>query len=76
MIQEHDRVVLMTRVESDGLEPGDVGAIVHVYAGGEAYEVEFTTLEGETAAVVTLDAGSVRPVNSNDITHTRVLHSA
>jgi hypothetical protein len=33
-IMEHDRVVLTTPVPSEGLEPGDVGAVVHVYADG------------------------------------------
>ena len=38
-----------------------------------AYEVEFTTLAGETAAVVTVEAGGVRPVGQHEITHAREL---
>ena len=53
MIKEHDRVVLTNSVPSQGLEEGDVGTVVHVYKDGEAYEVEFVTLDGRTAAVAT-----------------------
>ena len=56
MINEHERVVLKTRVLAEGLEAGDVGTVVHAYQDGRAYEVEFVTLEGKTAAVVTLGA--------------------
>jgi len=74
VIEEHDRVVLKTPVAEEGLEPGDVGTVIHVYSDGDAYEVEFTTLDGRTAAVVTIGAGTVRSVTRNDITHTRALH--
>ena len=75
MIQEHDRVVLVTAVPGEGLVTGDVGTVVHVYRDGQAYEVEFTTLEGKTAAVVTLEASQVRPVDKREITHARELTS-
>ena len=73
MIKEHERVVLKTSVPADGLEAGDVGTVVHVYRDGLAYEVEFTTLDGETAAVVTLESDQVRPVGRREITHAREL---
>lgn len=76
MIKEHDRVVLTVPLSSEGLEAGDVGTVVHIYKDGQAYEVEFITLDGNTAAVVTLDASQVRPVSSRDITHTRELSIA
>ena len=76
MIREHDRVVLKTPVPAEGLEAGDVGAVVHIYRDGQAYEVEFVTLEGRTAAVVTLEADQVRPVNKREITHARELSVA
>jgi hypothetical protein len=71
MIREHDRVVLVTAVPAEGLVAGDVGTVVHIYGDGQAYEVEFTTLEGKTAAVVTLEASQVRPVSHGDLTHAR-----
>lgn len=75
MIKGHDRIVLAVDVSSVGLVAGDVGTVVHVYPNGEAYEVEFTTLEGETVAVVTLEATQVRPVGKREITHARELAS-
>lgn len=76
MIKEHERVVLTTPILAQRLEAGDVGTVVHVYKDGEAYEVEFVTLDGQTAAVVTLEASQVRPVTSRDLTHTRELSAA
>jgi hypothetical protein len=75
MFKEHERVVLKTPVAEEGLEPGDVGTVVHVYRDGQAYEVEFTTLDGQTAAVVTLEATQVRRVGKREITHARELAS-
>jgi hypothetical protein len=75
MLSEHDRVILLEALPSEGLEPGDVGVVVHVYADGTAYEVEFRMLDGHTAAVVTLESCSVRTITRDDITHARVLHT-
>ena len=75
MIREHDRVVLAAAVPEEGLVTGDVGTVIHVYRDGQAFEVEFTTLEGKTAAVVTLKADQVRPVGKREITHARELAS-
>ncbi len=47
-----------------------------MYRDGLAYEVESTTLEGDTAAVVTVEAGQVRLVNKREITHARELQIA
>jgi hypothetical protein len=73
MIKEHERIVLNVPVPAGRLEAGDVGTVVHVYQDGLAYEVEFTTLDGKTAAVVTLEANQVRPVGKREITHAREL---
>lgn len=73
MIKEHERIVLTASVPAERLQPGDVGTVVHVYENGRAYEVEVVTLDGRTAAVVTLEAGQVRPVNPGEITHAREL---
>ena len=73
MIKEHQRIVLTVDVPAERLTAGDVGTVVHVYRDGQAYEVEFVTLDGRTAAVVTLEAGQVRPVSPREITHAREL---
>jgi hypothetical protein len=73
MIREHDRVVLTAPMREEGLEPGDIGAVVHVYPRQEAFEVEFVTLTGKTTAVVTVPSSQVRPVGSTEIPHARAL---
>jgi hypothetical protein len=73
MINELERVVLAEPVPKESLEAGDVGTVVHVYRDGKAFEVEFTTLDGHTAAVVTVEASQVRPVGRREITHAREL---
>ena len=72
MISEHERIVLTDDLPEHGLEAGDVGTVVYIYHGGQAYEVEFLTLQGETAAVVTVEADQVRPISRRDVTHARV----
>jgi Domain of unknown function (DUF4926) len=42
-----------------------------VHADGQAYEVEFVTLGGETVAVMTLPADAVRAVTAREIAHVR-----
>jgi len=72
-IKEHDRVVLKKNLPTEKLRAGDVGTVVHIYADSHAYEIEFVTLDGRTASVLTLDAADVRPVNSREITYARQL---
>ena len=71
MVKEHDRVVLVSDVRSESLKAGDVGTVVHVYPGGRAFEVEFSTLDGHTIALVTLQPSQLRPVTRRDMTHSR-----
>lgn len=75
-IREHDCVVLTTDLPAEGLEAGDVGSVVHVHRGGEAYEVEFMTLAGDTIAVATVLSEQVRPVGKRDVSHVRELIAA
>jgi hypothetical protein len=57
----------------DGLTRGDIGTVVLVHKEGKGYEVEFTTLDGETIAIVTLTANQVRLSKARDIAHVRDL---
>lgn len=75
MITEHELIVVMTPLPDFGLVPGDLGTVVHVYEGEAAYEIEFTTLTGDSLAVVTLEASAVRPVGRDVILHARKLDS-
>ena len=75
-IKEHDRVVLTDDIYEKRLKVGDVGAVVHIYPGAEAYVVEFLTLDGYTEAVVHVRASQIRPVSKSDITHARSIDVA
>lgn len=76
MIREMDTVVLATDLKEYQLKRGDVGAVVHVYEGGKAYEVEFVTGEGDTIAVATLPKDGIRPMQRADILHVRAYAAA
>lgn len=76
MIKEHERVVLTAALPEEGLVPGDVGTVVHVYADGVAYEVEFVALDGHTAAVSTVEARCLRSAAPAEIPHARQRHVA
>ena len=73
MIKEHNRIVLLKDLQAEGLLAGDVGTVVHIHNKGEAFEVEFMTLEGKTVTVVTLPSSQVRAVGKRDIAHARKL---
>jgi hypothetical protein len=76
MINEHEQVVLTEDLPAEGLQPGDIGTVVHIHQGGKAYEVEFMTLTGETIAISTLSAAQVRPLARRDMAHARELSIA
>ncbi|MCX7925764.1 MAG: DUF4926 domain-containing protein [Fimbriimonadales bacterium] len=73
MFEEHEIVVLQEDLPDLGLQCGDVGVIVMKHRDGEAYEVEFLTLRGDTVAVATLQAQQIRPVRDGEIAHARAL---
>lgn len=68
--REHDIVVLTAAHPETGLQPGDIGTIVHRYDATTA-EVEFTTAAGNTVAVVTLPFNILRAPTANDIVAVR-----
>lgn len=76
MINEHDCVVLTSDISAHSLQAGDVGTVVHIHRNGEAYEVEFATLTGQTVAVTTVLSSQCRPVGQRDISHVRELQAA
>lgn len=69
-MKELETVVLTRPIPELGLEPGDVGAIVHRHGPG-AYEVEFVTGGGRTVAVATLQDADLRQFNAEDLLHVR-----
>ena len=76
MIRELDAVVLSRDLPVHGLKRGDIGAVVHCYKSGEAFEVEFITGQGETVAVVTISNEDVRSMQAKEILHVRQLKAA
>ena len=76
MISEHDTVVLTEDRADEGLRAGDIGTVVHIHDNGAGYEVEFTTLAGQTIAVASLLPGQVRAVGRQDVAHVRELQLA
>ncbi len=73
MIRELETVVLAHDLPALGLQEGDVGAVVHVYDGGTAVEVEFVSGSGATVAVETLRTSDVRSIRGGEILHVRAL---
>ncbi len=73
MLKELDTVILSRDMPERKLRAGDIGTVVHVHRDGDAYEVEFVTLGGETLCLITLSADAVRPVTGEEIAHARVL---
>ncbi len=71
MIKELDIVVLKHDIKGYGLTEGDIGAVVHCYGSGNAYEVEFVTAEGKTIAVITLTDDDIRLMKDKEILHVR-----
>lgn len=76
MIKELDTIVLSRDLPEYNLNQGDIGAVVHCYEDGKALEVEFVTGEGQTIAVVTLDAQDIRTMQANEILHVREIQAA
>ena len=63
-------VILTRDLQEDGLRAGDIGTVVdrHTVRGfdGVGYSVEFFDMTGRTLAVVTVPAGAMRVVNSDN----------
>ena len=57
MIEELDDIVLTRDLPEQGLRAGDIGTVVLVHRNNAGYEVEFTSLDGDTIAVLTLTGG-------------------
>ena len=78
-LQEHSQFVLTGEVTGDWdekLKPGDVGVIVHIHPGGEAFVAEFVSLNGSSSVIATVLPFQARPVTDKDIVHARPLEIA
>ncbi len=75
-LKELDLAALRHDLPAYGLVAGDIGTVVLVYRGGEAYEVEFVAADGETIALETLRGNEVEPFMGHEILHARRLPAA
>ncbi len=78
-LHEHNQFVLTTDVagdEDEELKSGDVGVIIHIHPGGEAFVAEFVTLNGNSSIIATVLSSEARPVTDKDIVHARSLEIA
>ncbi|MEO8513065.1 MAG: DUF4926 domain-containing protein [Ignavibacteria bacterium] len=73
MIKETDRVILTRDIPEMILKKGDIGTIVLIHNMGKGFEVEFSTLDGDTLSVVTLNSEDVREIRKREIANARVL---
>jgi hypothetical protein len=60
VFHELDTVVLTRDLDEHGLKRGDMGAVVHCYPDGTAFEVEFVRADGTTVALLTLGLADIR----------------
>jgi hypothetical protein len=73
MIRELDTVALTHNLDVFNLKEGDIGAVVHCYEDGKAFEVEFVNAGGDTIAVTTLRPEEIRPIRDEEILHVRIV---
>lgn len=73
MIKELDRVILNRDIPENHLKKGDIGIVVLIHNKSAGYEVEFSTLDGNTITVVTLNSEDVREIRKHEIAHARVI---
>lgn len=69
-MKELDIVVLTQDLPELELQAGDIGT---VHGESAAFEVEFSTLDGETVAIETLRSTQIRPITRGEIAHVRKL---
>ncbi len=73
MIKEFDQVALTIDLTEHHLIAGDVGTVVDITANGKQCTLEFFNFDGDTVAVVPVSPEQVRRINSNEVTHARVM---
>lgn len=73
MIRELETVALTHDIDLHGLKDGDIGAVVHCYEDGGAFEVEFVDFDGKTIALLTLNREDIRSLGGRQVLHVREL---
>ena len=52
---------------AEGMKAGARGTIVMVHGANEAFEVEFVERDGTTTALLTLEPGDIRPLQTGEL---------
>jgi len=76
MIEELELVALTVDLPEHDLRAGDIGTVVDVHSGGQGYQVEFTTVRGETIAVAAVRPDQVRLVGRSEVPSARIRESS
>jgi hypothetical protein len=75
MIRELERVALTVDLPEYHLKAGDMGTVVDITGDDLEYTIEFFTLDGESFAVVPVQASQIRRVGSREIAHARMMET-
>ncbi len=75
MIREFERAALNVNLPEFGLMAGDVGTVVDITPNGAQATLEFFNFSGDTVAVVPVRADLVRPLDANEVMHTRPMQT-
>jgi hypothetical protein len=60
VIRELDIVILTRDMPAQGLSKNAQGAVVHYYADGQGFDVEFVDTDGESSEVLTLESSDIQ----------------
>lgn len=66
-IKLFDTVALLEDLPEENLRRGQIGAVVEVYDGGKAFEVEFVDTNGRTYGLLTLRAEQIMLLHRESI---------
>lgn len=71
MIELFEQVALTEDLPTFNLFMGDVGTLVDITPNGKQYTVEFFNFVGKTIAVVPVLPHQIRPIQADEVVHTR-----
>ena len=71
MFEEHSKVALSRDLPELGLKKGDIGWVVDIQGGGQAYMLEFLTFGGDTIGVVEVEPDDIHRANESAVPHER-----
>ncbi len=73
MIREFDQVALVVDIPTYHHKAGDMGTVVDITPNGRQYILKVVDFADDTAAVVAVCPGQVRPTGSGEIASARAL---